>query len=250
MLIIDRYKKHGVMFREVWLATDSANLTGITQYRGCKKPIGKDCKQVRTLVTDLRLTPEELMQKCKSNVRNEIRRAPKEGVGVCMVDNSQVNDQEIGEFLDFFMEFWGTKGGSDETIDKYRKEINELVKNNAFCITKAILNGKPIVYHTYVVGEDFARFYQSASLFRQDNIDAKIVGFANKYLQMEDMLYFKKLGKTIYDWGGAGQRDEVAAITKFKEGFGGDELFYYDGEEVKGFWPSVIKKIIIILSKM
>ena len=117
----------------------------------------------------------------------------------------------------------------------------EYAAQNALAITSASVGGKKIIYHTYVIEDTGVRLYHSASLYRQDDaIPQGLVGMANRYLHKEDMLYFKNIGKTTYDWGGAGRTEEVINITKFKESFGGTPVTYYDFTEVKGLWAKLV----------
>ena len=109
---------------------------------------------------------------------------------------------------------------------------------------------KILVYHTYIVGEDFVRLFQSASQFRtEEEIPRQLVGMANRLLHKEDMFAFKRVGKKIYDWGGAGTREEVASITKFKESFGGIPKELYEWEESIGIKERIVKGIINVLQK-
>ena len=75
MLVVNRRKKHGVDFREVWYAEEKCDLDGIILYRGAKKPIGKVLRKVRTLITDLTLSEEEIVGRCQKDCRYQIRRA-------------------------------------------------------------------------------------------------------------------------------------------------------------------------------
>ena len=247
MLVINRQKKHGVNFREIWFAEEKSELDGIILYRGAKEPIGNMLRRVRTLVTDLRKTPEELMSACQKDCKYQIRRAEREGISASFLCGKDITATDINDFLEFFMEFWTTKGGAQETYEKYKEEIETYVREGVFAITKAITDEKTLVYHTYIVGDDFVRSYQSASLFRQDKAEARTVSYANRYLHMQDMLYFKNAGKSTYDWGGAGLSDEVKAITEFKASFGGEELYYYDCEDLVGTMAHAVKGLINLI---
>ena len=247
MLVINRRKKHGVDFREVWYAEEKCGLDGILLYRGAKKPIGKVLREVRTLITDLTQSEEEIIGKATKNCRYEIRRGDRENITTEFKTGKEIAEQDIAQFCEFFVDFWKSKGMPDEGYEKYKEEIETYVKEGAFAISCAKVDGEVLVYHTYIVGDDFVRFYQSASQFRNENVNAAIAGIANRYLHKADMMYFKKMGKSIYDWGGAGLRDEVKNITKFKESFGGEELYYYDCEDVVGLKAEAVKGIINLI---
>lgn len=247
MLVINRRKKHGVDFREVWYAEEKCGLDGIILYRGAKKPIGRVLRKVRTLITDLTQSEEEIVAKCQKDCRYQIRRAARENITVEFKVGNEITERDIGQFCQFFVEFWKSKGMPDEGYEKYKEEIETYAQEGVFAITCAKQEDEVLVYHTYIVGDDFVRSYQSASQFRNENISSRIVGIANRYLHKADMMHFKEMGKKIYDWGGAGLREEVKNITEFKESFGGEELYYYDCEDVVGFKAEAVKGIINLI---
>ncbi len=247
MLVVNRKKKHGVDFREVWYAEEKCGMDGIILYRGAKKPIGKVLRQVRTLITDLTQSEEEIVSKCQKDCRYQIRRAARENITAEYKVGKEITEKDIENFCCFFIDFWKSKGITDEKYEKYKEEIETYAREGVFAISCAKQNGQILVYHTYIVGDTFVRSYQSASQFRSETINARIVGIANRYLHKEDMMYFKKMGKTIYDWGGAGLREEVKNITEFKESFGGQELYYYDCEDTVGLRAEAVKGIINLI---
>lgn len=254
MLVVNRRKKHGVAFREVWYAEESCGLDGIILYRGAKKPIGKELRKVRTLITDLTQSEEEIVARCQKDCRYQIRRAAREGITAEYKIGKEITEQDIEAFCTFFMEFWKSKGaaakGEAETWEKYKEEIETYAGEGVFAITCARQGDAVLVYHTYIVGDDFVRSYQSASQFRNENVSARIVGIANRYLHKADMMHFKEMGKRIYDWGGAGLREEVKNITEFKESFGGEELYYYDCEEITGWKAEAVKGMINLIGAL
>ena len=247
MLVVNRRKKHGVDFREVWYAEEKCDLDGIILYRGAKKPIGKVLRKVRTLITDLTLSEEEIVGRCQKDCRYQIRRAARENITAQFKTGTEITREDITRFCDFFMDFWKSKGIEEETYEKYKEEIETYAAAGVFAITSASRDGEVLVYHTYIVGDTFVRSYQSASQFRSEGQNPRIVGIANRYLHKADMMYFKEMGKTVYDWGGAGLREEVKNITEFKESFGGEELWYYDCEEVVGLKAEAVKGIINLI---
>jgi len=250
MLVINRRKKHGVDFREVWYAEEKCGLDGIILYRGAKKPIGKVLREVRTLITDLTQTEEEIIGRCTKNCRYEIRRGEREDISVAFILAKDITEAVIEEFCQFFIDFWKSKGIEDSGYDKYKEEIETYVRENAFAISVAKLGGEPVVYHTYIVGDDFVRFYQSASQFRTENSNPALIGIANRYLHSLDMKFFKGMGKKTYDWGGAGLGEEVKNITRFKESFGGEELYYYDCEDTVGLKAEAVKGVINLIGAL
>jgi len=241
MLILEQVR-HGIRFKTVWYATERVKGTGIIQYRQAEIQNEKKQHVFSTLVSDLTLTEEEIVQKYSKNCRYYVNRAPREGALCFMHSADEVAEAEIDEFINFFVEFWKSKG-VDFDANKQESLKNELMlykQGGALSISRATLENEIVVYHTYVTDKVHARLLHSASLFREeDPAKSNIVGMANRYLHKQDMLAFKEKGYEVYDWGGAGRTEEVKHITEFKESFGGIPKDYYHFEEVKGLFPKL-----------
>lgn len=245
MLIINRHNKHGVDFREIWYAEKSCGLKGVNLYRGASKPIGKELRKPRTLLTDLTRDMEDITADFRKNTRYEIRRAEREGITTSIKLNGEITPEDIESFCRFFVEFWKRKNMEAESYDKYYGEIDTYVKNKAFAISRAFdREGTFLAVHTYIVGDDFVRFYQSASALGDNKELNALIGNANRYLHYKDMEYFREKGILTYDWGGAGLSEDVKAITGFKEGFGGKEHYYYDSREALGIKAAAVEGLI------
>lgn len=243
--------KRGIGILDVWYAGERVKENGIIRYREAKEPFFDKSQKVRTLLTDLMPKEEDIVGKFTKNCRYEIRRAPREGVTVSHYLGQEITAQVCDDFLQYYDAFWRSKGVTDTDIFKQRHEIMKYAKSGCFAITEAKIGEVTVVYHTYVVGDDIVRLYQSASHFRvEEQIAQSVVGMANRYLHKEDLLWFKGLGKISYDWGGAGEREEVASITRFKEAFGGEEAYFYNGEEVIGWKAKLYRKLIAFVNQL
>lgn len=236
-------KRHGTSIITVWYAKEALKQKGIICYREAQfKEPGK-VTQFDTLITDLTQSEEEIVGKISKNGRYEIRRAAKEEVTARMMTGANVTDKIIREFCDFFVEFWKSKGVTYTEHDALYEEIKAYAAKEAFAVSVAEIKGKPYIYHTYLLDEEKVRLYHSASLYRVDEeIPHSLVGMANRYLHKEDMMYFKKDGRTVYDWGGAGESEDVKSITEFKKSFGADAAVYYDFNRVNGIWAKLVTK--------
>lgn len=244
-------KVHGIPFSTVWYATEKVNIKGVIQYREAFFKPKSNCVAFDTLISDLQEEEDEIIARYSKNCRYEIRRAEKEGVSATVDASKDIAEKDIDEFCDFFVEFWATKGVNYQGIESLKQEITEYVEKNAFCITSASINGRKVVYHTYILTENYARLLHSVSLYRQDEtIPHSLIGMANRYLHKEDMLYFKNAGKKKYDWGGAGMTGDVINITKFKQSFGGDSAVYYNFDEVNGLKAKLLMKASVIKQKL
>ena len=254
MLLLDR-KKHGIHFYVAWFAEEPVKKSGIISYREAKFQSESADKIVPfdTLITDLTESEDEIKQHFAKNCKYEVNRAARENIEAVVLQNQEIANQDITEFCDFFVQFWASKGVTYANRDKLKKELCEYRDAGAFALGYALVNGERAVYHTYILEENCVRLLHSASLYRlsdeQEGNIKTLIGMANRYLHFEEMKYFKNIGKTVYDWGGAGKEEEVQAITKFKKSFGGTEMQYYDFEETKGIVAKMFKLLVKLLKR-
>lgn len=243
--------KRGITITDVWYAKEQVKTPGIIRYREAVKPLGRQPQKVRTLLSDLTLSEEEITSRFTKNCRYEIRRAERENVETYQYLGEEITQEIRDAFVRYYEDFWKSKGNEKIESAKISKEIRKYAKEGCFAITEARIGKSTVVYHTYIVGDTIVRLYQSASHFRtEEAIAQSVVGMANRYLHKADMMLFQKLGKKTYDWGGAGEAQEVASITRFKEAFGGEEAFFYDGEEVNGIKAIIFKALVRIISEL
>lgn len=236
-------RKHGINLIECWFAKEPLQEKGIVNYvESAFQPSGDNTTEFRTLLSDLTESEEEILARFSKNCLYKVKRAPREGVTARMYSSEELADGVlIREFADFFEEFWKSKGVDYKEKERCVESLTEYAHIGALAMGTASVHDKVQVYHVYVMDEERARLLHSASQFRtEEDVPQTVVGFANRYLHKESMLYFKKQGKTIYDWGGAGLEEEVASITRFKESFGGTVRVYYNGESVQGILPKVV----------
>jgi len=251
MLIVQN-RKHGINFYTVWFAKEPLLKKGVVSYREYmgEKP-DTDCVIFDTLVTDLSQDVDIIRQSFSKSCKNNINKAAREDISFELLSGEEVTDERIEEFLDFFEEFWKSKGIHFAEKDKLRKEMCTYRDMGALSITYAYVNGEKAVYHTYIVDEEIVRSWHSASLFRiQDGEDKNlknVIGIANRALHYEEILYFKKQGKLSYDWGGAGTAEDVVCITEFKKSFGGIPVEYYNFEQVNGLLAKLFKLAVRVL---
>lgn len=247
MLTLTR-KKHGIEFVDCWYADESFKKKGIIQYYQSLKPIGRKIESFDTLLTDLTESEEEIVAHFAKNCKYKVNRAPREGVTVVCTQKQDITDEQIKEFVVFYAEFYASKGYDAVNKEKLTEELKRYRGAGALSIHVAYLNETPVVYHTHVITDKYARLFHSASLYRViEGVNPNVVGMANRYLHKVDMLQYKGMGITTYDWGGAGKGEEVANITEFKESFGGTKAVFYHGEEVKGWKAKLFKALISFL---
>lgn len=253
MLLLHK-KKHGINFYTVWFAKEPIKKSGIIAYREYMgdKPL-ENASDCHTLITDLTKTEEEIKQRFSKSCKYKVNRAAREDVAIAIYRDQEITDEMIDAFCDFFMTFWESKGSSFDNKEKVRNELKMYREANALTIAYAKVNGERAVYHTHVKDDGIARLLHSASLYRlqgdEEGNTKNLIGMANRLLHFEEMKYYKDLGLTTYDWGGAGRGEDVIHITEFKESFGGTTVTYCNYEQVNGILAKLFKVLVKILGK-
>lgn len=167
-------------------------------------------------VSDLKLSMDELFSLMKSNTRNEIKRAIKEGISF-----------EYGDDYDSFVPFYNSFCESKRLHD--RTDLTRLQKYNAgdnrVVITKALYGGQVLTMHATVMNkiEKMAFLLFSCSQRLDKDVDKKMIGWGNRYLHYKDFEYLKNEGIELYEWSGivTDPNDERYSIAQFKLSFGG-----------------------------
>ena len=167
-----------------------------------------------TLHSDLSLNEEEILEKFSSTVRNEIRRAEREG--------SIFNHVESKEnFMHFYNEFASQRGISGISMEKLNSYGNNLR------LTSTTKDGVITSAHSYLVDLDNkkVRFLHGGTSRFSESIDRNMIARSNKFLHFKNFMSFKELGFIIYDWGGIAYETKdkgLMGINKFKKSFGGE----------------------------
>lgn len=162
--------------------------------------------------TDLTQSMDEILLTMKSNTRNEIRRAEKEGVSFEVVS-------DLREFVVFYNDFCKSKGFGDYTSEarmrKYRTAL----------LTKAVHDGKVLAMHASLLDNQshVALLMFSCSHRLESGCDKRMIGWGNRYLHYKELEYLKNAGYTHYDWSGVctDKNNPAYTIGQFKLSFGG-----------------------------
>lgn len=253
MLVLHR-KKHGIHFYTVWFAAKPLNKPGIvTYYEFIGEKPNLPYTNFETLITDLSETEEEIKQHFSKSCKYKVNRAAREDVSCCILDSDNISDEVIADFCEFFSSFWESKGYSLSDKENLKQELQKYRKQKALTIGYAIVNGEKAVYHTYIGDDVTVRLLHSASLYRlqkdEEGNTKNLIGMANRLLHFEEIKHFKEMGKTRYDWGGAGRAEDVIHITEFKESFGGTPAEYCNFEQIKGLMAKLFKLAVKVLRK-
>ena len=226
-------KRKGLNIAELWFQTPqefSAKKYAVCNYQNMTQPIiplkGQfilNKRDAQTLISDLSLSDDELLFRCASNVRNEIRRAKKDEVVCTIYSSDDLVDMDalLQQFDDAYAEMHRQKDMAVVLVGDY---LRMLVSTRALFLSIGKLGDEVVAYHVYVTGDGIARLLYSVSVFRDcaERTARNAIGRANRLLHYEDMLCFKKSGFCSYDWGGYATTPDLASINAFKDGFGGD----------------------------
>lgn len=163
---------------------------------------------------DLSQSEEQLFKAMKSNTRNEIKRAIKEG---CTFGY----DKDYNSFIPFFNEFAKSKGLKERT------DYNQLSKYDETIITRAEFNGIILAMHAIVVNRENkeAMLLLSCSKRLDNDLDRRVIGWANRYLHYQEFQLCKEWNIERFEWNGIctnPERAEVYNISQFKLSFGSD----------------------------
>lgn len=222
--------------KEIWFAKKIYNYFDnilLTEYKQSfiKHVLFKN-EEFTTLWIDLEQSLDAIKKNFNKNYKNEINKA----IRLNIYGEIETNNEN---FLILFNKF------------AKRKKLSLLNKKMFsyyepyLVITKAVLNQKSLVMHAYLVDEDIkiVRLLYSANSFESE--DAKIIGYANKYLHFYDMKFFKEKGFKIYDFGGINLHStdkEILGINRFKKGFGGKEVRLYNLTSYPLYFLRAMKK--------
>lgn len=193
-----------------------------------------------TLWSDLSVDENDLLAPMRKQVRYEIRRALKENIQIEVWNTKDKNiDHVLLEFHKVYNNFCIVSGYNSIINDFNEKRINSYANYGCVIITIAkFQNGA--VYHLYVHDEDKALLMYSASDFRNSNVDSNLAGRANKLLHYKDMLLFKDMGLTTYDWGNVSSFEQPNGIDNFKMSFGGQQKVLYNVYVPNGFMGKLL----------
>lgn len=170
-----------------------------------------------TINIDLTRDEEQIFKDFKSNTRNEIKKA---AVAQCRF----VDKISTERFVDFYNDFASKKNLRKIDYNACTKYGDNII------ITGVEVNNEILTMHAYFIDrqEKLVTLLYSASKRLEDNCNSdllKLIGYSNRYLHYQDMIYFKRNELNLYDFGGVyiGDKDKSQmGIANFKKSFGGD----------------------------
>ena len=224
-----RYKGRAAVYGEVWYDEEPPPDSGvdIIVYRQQTTPIpGARATAFLSLVVDLAGPEDGIMNQFGKDCRYKIRRAAsKDGLHMEFISDARNRLHEFRAFYDAF-----ARQKSLQPSDW--QWLNAACDARQLVLTSASRSGETLVWHAFVMSGKAAWLQYTGSCFRdRDNDYRAVVGRANRWLHWSEMLRFKQLGITRYDWGGLFEDEsapERAGINRFKKEFGGRPVRTYD----------------------
>lgn len=254
MLIIPD-KSHFYSFERIMFpSSNDVNIskTDVTRYMRFKEKINLFNNEIEdidsTLITDLRLPDEKILQQFSQTIRYEIKRSLTDNILMQFYTHKDLrnNFSLVVDFKNTFMNYCDICNNQSLKKVYDEQKIKSYIDNECILLSKAqFSNGK--VYHLYVYDKNDALLVYSASDYRKNEIDRNLAGRANKLLHYKDMLYLKFEGLSYYDWGNVASFDSPNGIDKFKMSFGGARkkvYSYFVGNSLLGKFLVFSKKIL------
>ena len=216
-----RYQKKLFLFNvwESWFAYKYSfwNLFSLNVCMHIKEGKNKKIPGVRnithTLEMDLQQDVETIFANFSKQIRQQVRIAENEGTNCYF-------HQQTERFADFFNEF-ALKRDTFTTSKEKLLAMGDTVK-----LSFAERDGHILAAHSYLVDEEMGivRHLHSATKRLDETYDKNLIGRANKYLTVKDILHFKNMGFKTFDFGGYAKDtlDEgLKGINNYKLMFGG-----------------------------
>lgn len=244
------YKKEKLLFAtksdlgNKRFSTDIINLfyTDISVDNICKLE-----NKLYSATNQLDINADDIKAGFTKTVRYEISRAEKENIDIYYYKKDELLNPSIIDSINCaYMKFCDKK--NNQSLKKYFdvNELEKLSKTDNVTVSYAKYAGG-ITYHVYYHDEHTCMLMFSFSNTHIENdIDKNIVGRANKLLHWRDMIYFKDIGLSVYDWGGLFNLDGKNGIDKFKLSFGAQPREAYNTIYGQTIWG----KILVALYKL
>jgi hypothetical protein len=224
-----RIKGSAATYGDLWFGEALPRDPGvdIARYRCRAAPIARArCVPFLSLVTDLAGDEDAISGQFNRDCRYKVRRA--DSKDELLSEFITAPRSRLEEFRAFFDTFARQK--AHEPCDP--QWLRAACDADQLVFTIASRRGEALVWHAYATAGNATWLQYTGSCYRDRENDYRaLVGRANRWLHWKDMLRFKELGVTRYDWGGLFE-DELApdraGINDFKKSFGGRVERTYD----------------------
>jgi len=224
IMILDEVRKFGQRESALFLRLDPemeatyANSEFWQQIGFTKSP--KEVQPERTISLDLALPEDQLLKFMKSKTRYNIRLAGRKGVKVKV--STEVSD------INFFYNLVLETARRDKFYPHPQKHYEDIIKiMGSRNLAKIFL----AEYKNKIIAANIVSFFGQKAIYMHGASSNKHRNLMSTYLlQWKAILEAKSAGCQLYDFGGVIPETETrhswAGISKFKRGFGGQEIEY------------------------
>jgi lipid II:glycine glycyltransferase (peptidoglycan interpeptide bridge formation enzyme) len=180
----------------------------------------KEMQPKMTVCLDLSKSEDELLKNMKPKTRYNIRLSLRKGVKVFISDN--ISD------VDTFYSLMFKTSKRDKFYPHIKRHYEDIIKILGQDGKAKLFLAK---YKNKIIASTIVSFFGQKSVYMHGASDSQYRNLMSTYLlQYQAMLEAKKMGCLLYDFGGVVPEDEInhswAGISRFKRGFGGEELKY------------------------
>ncbi|HOZ76886.1 MAG TPA: hypothetical protein PLY34_02770 [Ferruginibacter sp.] len=166
-----------------------------------------------TVELPLNLDSEAITANFSKQIRQQARIAETEGIH-CTFQN------DIDVFVEFFNDF-ARKKNTDLVSRRRMEEFGD-----GITLSFAMYNGEIMAAHSYLIDKEagIVRHHHAATRRLDEQVDKNLIGRANKYLTVKNILYFKEQGYATFDFGGYAKdttNESLKGINNYKLLFGG-----------------------------
>ncbi len=204
-----------------------------------------------TILLDLTKEQDEIWKNLSKNNRYEIRRASqKDQVIYELLDD--INSNVINIYFDFYDQF-ALQKGLRKLSKSDRARLISYANAGVLRLSHVKLkDGNTLTWHAYCCSKNRVFLLHSASIKNPNNTAYQsLLGRANRYHHWQDIVKFKNLGVSLYDFGHfhAGTTDyKLLNLDQFKEGFGGQIFKHFNwrhGITINGKLFLRLRKILV-----
>lgn len=202
-----------------------------------------------TNIVDLKGSEQELWRKLKGNYRRNINKARRQGV---TIKTNESGSLALDQFYDVMSDIFANSSYVMHEKSYFQRVWQFLESNKARIF---IAEHEDRIVGAYLVGYDELGAYEFYGGVTRSGRDVE----AGYLLKWESMLAAQKQGKEFYDhWGVAprntsGEYDpthELGNISKFKEGFAGQDVCYPEGKILRKTATYYFFSVLELLQKL
>ncbi len=232
--------------KAIWFAEEPFDVRGYdtVNFFYCKTKTelpGFYCFPSFTLILDLSLGSESVFKNFSHTLRNHIRRAQEIPVEIDVNRNYK-------EFVEINQTFRKKKGLKGLNLS------SEYIKQTGILFTAKICND--VVSGLFLLKDEntIRGLVQASKRLDVDKEKAALIGYANKLLWWEAIMYSINKGIKEFDFGGYyvgdDKADAMAGINFYKTGFGGRLIDRYDYYKVYSLKYTIAKRLFNVFAKM